>query len=51
MWRTVLRLEWRILRRDRAAVWILGVFAVFLIMAAVAGGRHAAALSGGLGAL
>ena len=27
MWRTVLRLEWRILRRDRAALAVLALFA------------------------
>lgn len=48
MWRTVLRLEWRILKRDRAAVAVLGLFAVFLILAAVAGGRQAATLADGL---
>lgn len=41
MWRTVMRLEWRILRRDRAAMVVLGLFAGFLILAAFAGGRHA----------
>ena len=48
MWRTVLRLEWRILRRDRAALAVLAVFAGFLIVAAVAGGRHARTLADGL---
>ncbi len=41
MWRTVARLEWRILRRDRAAVAVLGLFAGFLLLAAFAGGRQA----------
>ena len=45
MWRTVLRLEWRILRRDRAALAILGLFALFLVVSAWAGGRHGQALS------
>ncbi len=49
-WKTVFTLEWRILRRDRAAVGILGIFAVFLILSALAGGRHADALSDGLAA-
>ena len=44
MWRTVLHLEWRILRRDRAALTILGIFALFLVVAAWAGGRHGQAL-------
>ncbi len=47
-WRTVLRLEWRILRRDRAAHAVLAIFAVFLILAAWAGGRTADTLEGGL---
>lgn len=41
MWRTVMKLEWRILRRDRAALVVLGLFAGFLVLAAFAGGRHA----------
>lgn len=45
---TVFRLEWRILRRDRAAQAILMVFAVFLVLAALAGGRHAAAVDEGV---
>lgn len=48
MWRTVLRLEWRILRRDRAALTVLAIFAAFLVLAAVAGGRQATALEAGL---
>jgi len=48
MWRTVLRLEWRILRRDRAAIAVLGIFAAFLTLAAVAGGRHATSIAAGL---
>ncbi len=47
MWRTVLRLEWRILRRDRAAAAVLVIFAIFLCVAAVAGGRQAATLAAG----
>ncbi len=45
MWRTVLQLEWRILRRDRGALAILGIFSLFLILAAVAGGRQATLLA------
>ena len=48
MWRTVLRLEWRILRRDRAALTVLGIFAAFLVLAAIAGGRQASSLDAGL---
>lgn len=48
MWRTVLRLEWRILKRDRAALAVLVLFAVFLVVAAFAGGRHAATTTAGL---
>ncbi len=40
-WRVVTRLEWRILRRDRAALAVLGLFAGFLVLSAFAGGRHA----------
>jgi len=47
-WRTVLRLEWRILRRDRAAQVILALFAGFLVVAAVTGGQHARILADGL---
>ncbi len=47
-WRTVYRLEWRILRRDRSAQLVLGVFAVFLLVAALAGGRAAATLEQGI---
>lgn len=46
--RTVLRLEWRILRRDRAAQAVLAIFAVFLVVSAWAGGRYASTLEGGL---
>ncbi len=48
MWKTVLRLEWRILARDRAAWAVLLLFAGFLILAALAGGRRAAALEDAL---
>ncbi|MFT7625857.1 MAG: ABC-2 type transport system permease protein [Myxococcota bacterium] len=47
-WRTVMRLEWRILRRDRAAVAVIVLFAGFLILSAFAGGRQAALLADGL---
>jgi ABC-2 type transport system permease protein len=47
-WRTVYRLEWRILRRDRAALLVLGVFAAFLLVAALAGGRAASTLEAGI---
>ena len=49
-WRTVYRLEWRILRRDRAALLVLGVFAAFLLIAALAGGRAASTLEDGIDA-
>ncbi|MFT5435353.1 MAG: ABC-2 type transport system permease protein, partial [Myxococcota bacterium] len=48
MWRTVLKLEWRILRRDKAALGVLAIFAAFLIVAAVAGGRYASTMADGL---
>ena len=48
MWKTVLRLEWRILKRDRAALAVLVLFAVFLVVAAYAGGRQAATVERGL---
>ncbi len=47
-WRTVFRLEWRILRKDRSALLILAIFAVLLVVAALAGGRHASEIEGGL---
>lgn len=40
-WRTVFRLEWRLLRRDRSALVLIGSFAAVLVLAAIAGGRHA----------
>ncbi len=45
-WRTVCRLEWRILRRDRAALAVLALFAAFLLVAAFSGGRRASTLAG-----
>ncbi len=48
MWRTVLGLEWRILRRDKAALGILLLFAVFVVAAALAGGRQADSVREGL---
>lgn len=48
MWMKVLRLEWRILRRERAAFVVLGIFTLFLMVAALAGGRYAANLEDGL---
>ncbi len=48
VWKTVLRLEWRILKRDRAALAVLALFAVFLVVAAYAGGRQAATVERGL---
>ena len=48
IWRTVMQLEWRILKRDRAALVILALFCAFLIASAVAGGRHAGTLAVGL---
>lgn len=44
IFKTVFVLECRILRRDRAAMTVLAVFAGFLLVAAFAGGRHAGAL-------
>lgn len=48
MWRTVYRLEWRILRRDNASMGLLGLFAGLLVLAAFAGGQHADRLEAGL---
>ena len=45
MWRTVLGLEWRILKKNRSALAILGIFALFLVGASIAGGRQATLLS------
>lgn len=47
-WKTVLNLEWKILKRDRAAMAVLLIFAAFLILAALAGGHHASSLANGL---
>lgn len=46
-WKTVFLLECKILKRDRAAISVLGVFAAFLLVAAFAGGHHAAVLEEG----
>jgi ABC-2 type transport system permease protein len=46
--RTVLQLEWRILKRDRSALAVLGIFALFLILAALAGGHQANSLANGI---
>ena len=48
MWWTVLKLEWRILRRDRGALGVLVLFAIFLLGASLAGGRQSSALDSGL---
>ena len=48
MWRTVLGLEWKIVRRDKAALGILLLFAVFVVAAAIAGGRQADSVREGL---
>lgn len=45
---TVFKLEWQLLRRDPAVVWVLGIFAIFLILASLAGGRDVARLETGL---
>lgn len=47
-WRTVMRLEWRILRKERAVLAILMLFALCLVVAAVSSGRHAAQLEAGM---
>lgn len=47
-WRTIARLEWRILRRDRAALAVLGLFAALLLLAAFTGGQRAAQVSDGV---
>ena len=46
--RTIARLEWRILRRDRAALAVLALFAGLLLLAAFTGGRRAHQVSDGL---
>ena len=48
MWQTVFRLEWKILRRDPAVLVTIGVFTLFLVIAALAGGRHADGIATGL---
>jgi len=48
MWLKVLKLEWRILRRDRSALGVLSLFAFFLIFSALAGGRYASGVAEGL---
>ena len=48
MWRTVLNLEWRILRKDKAALGIILLFAIFVVAAAIAGGRQADGITEGL---
>ena len=48
MWRTVLGLEWRILRKDKAALGIIVLFAAFVVAAALAGGRQANSVQEGL---
>jgi ABC-2 type transport system permease protein len=47
-WKTVLNLEWKILKRDRSALAVLLIFAAFLTVAALAGGHHAQNLANGL---
>ncbi|MBT6434640.1 MAG: ABC transporter permease subunit [Deltaproteobacteria bacterium] len=47
-WKTVLNLEWKILKRDRSALAVLLIFAAFLTLAALAGGHHASNLATGL---
>jgi ABC-2 type transport system permease protein len=47
-WRTVLGLEWRILKRDQSALAVLGIFALFLLLGAGAGGRTADSLAEGI---
>ena len=44
MWRTVMKLEWRILRKERSTFWILGLFALCLMFAAISSGYHAGQL-------
>ena len=46
--RTIARLEWRILRRDRAALAVLALFAGLLLLAAYTGGHRAHQVSDGL---
>ena len=48
IWRTVMKLEWRILKRDRSALAVLTLFAGLLVLASLAGGRHADTLALGL---
>ncbi len=47
-WRTVMGLEWRILRRERSALAILGFFALCLVLSALSSGHHAAQLEAGI---
>ena len=48
IWRRVMALEWRIMRRDPSLLWVLGLFSLFLVVASLAGGNHAASLEAGL---
>ena len=45
---TVFKLEWQLMRRDRSVAWVLLIFAMFLVLASLAGGRDVARLQTGL---
>jgi len=47
-WKTVFNLEWVILKRDRSTLGVLIIFATFLILAALAGGKQASTFAEGL---
>lgn len=47
-WRTIARLEWRLLRRDRAAIAVIGLFAGLLVLAAFIGGQRTEQVSAGV---
>jgi ABC-2 type transport system permease protein len=48
IWRRVMALEWRIMKRDPSLIWVLSIFAIFLILSSLAGGDHADSLEDGL---
>ena len=48
IWRRVMALEWRIMKRDPSLIWVLSLFASFLVLSSLAGGDHADSLEEGL---
>ena len=48
MWRTVFRLEWTLMARDRAMLTVLGVFTFAVVAAALVGGQNTRVFTDGL---